>query len=173
MHKIHRALGHFGNADGAVHGLCLQDGWPRYRMVLGCYLAGGDGLPHQHVDDIAVFRVQRYQATVLLESQHGAKQSTIVNHHAAAIGHVHLDAGDPRSNEVWHLSEARLVCLDDDDVKAVVNTGTIACFPLPCIVGIVQRLALVLLGKINNRRRPTHCGSAASGEKIVTGGRRP
>ena len=67
--------------------------------------------------------------------------------------------------------EARLVCLHDNDVKAIVNTGAIACFRLPGIVGIVQRLALVLLGKVNNRRRPTHCGSTAASEKIVAGGR--
>src|SRR5262245_46707053 len=142
-------------------------------MVLGGYLASGNRLPHQRVDDIAICCVERYQATVLLESQHGAKQGAIVDHHAATVGHVHLDAGDSRSDEVWHLGKTRLVRLDDDDVKAIVNAGAIAGFPLPGIVGIVQRLALVLLGKVNNGRRPTYCSSSATSQKLVTGDSHP
>jgi len=52
-------------------------------------------------------------------------------------------------------------------VKAIVNASAIAGFRLPGIVGIVQRFALVLFGKINNGGRPTYGGSAAAGEKIV------
>jgi hypothetical protein len=132
-------------------------------------MASGQRLLHQDINHIAVFGVQGNQAAMLLEGLHGAKDGAVVHHQAAAVGHVHLDAGHTLVDKPGHLLQTCFVHLNRNEVKGVIDACTPLGLALPGIVDMLEQITLALLGKVDQGCGPPYGRSTAPGYKIIAG----
>ena len=159
-----------GDAQQASHGLGLHDVRPRLRMAVHAVLARGLLLRDQRVDDTGILAVYAADAALFLQLLQRLVHGLVADHHGR-VGHVHLEGGDALGVHVVYLTFDRLVPVVDGHVEAVVTGALAVRLLVPQTQTVVERLALVGAGKVNDGGgAAVERGAGAAGEIIRRGG---
>ena len=153
VHDVNRHVGDFGERDGAMGRFGFGASRPRQRVILRRRLSLGQRLLRQHVDHAAVFGVHADRAAVLPGPQQRLEDARIVEHEHARIRHEQLERRHALADERVHLEFHLIVELGHDHVEAVVDRGFAVRLLHPRFPGVVQRLAAVLNGEVDDRGR--------------------
>ncbi len=84
-----------GELDRTVGRLAFGDRGTGRGVPLGLGLTLGERLFDEHVDGVAVLRVDHHQRAGLVCLLHDLEECLIVDHDRAFVGHEELIAGDP------------------------------------------------------------------------------
>ena len=123
-------------------------------MVLRRGFSFRESALHQHVDHAAVFCVHTDRAAVFSGPQQRLENASVVEHENAWICHEQLEGGHSLAYERIHLGFRPVVQVGDDHVEAVVDHRLALGLFHPRFPGVMKRLAAVLNGEIDDRRRP-------------------
>ena len=158
-----------GDAQQVRDGLGLQ----RVRAALGVGRRGG--LPRglvrgdERVDDARVLAVDAGDAAVFFQLLQRAEHVLIADHHGG-VGHVHLERGDAGGEHGWDLGADGLVPVVDGHVEAIIAARAAVGLFVPEIEAVLQRLALVRAGEVDDEGRAAVDGAARAGVEVVGGG---
>ena len=172
VHEVHRRVGQLRQLDAAMRGLALQDRRPRQCVVARRGVALRQRLADQQLDDVAVLGMQRHHAAMLADQAHGLEDGGIVDHHAARIGHEHLEAAHALvADGVLHVAQDGLVDVRQDDVEAIVDAGADRRPGLRARDGVERALVLALEGEVDDGGGAAEGRRARAGLVVVAGGR--
>ena len=139
-------------------------------MAVHAVLARGLLLCDQRVDDTGILAVYAADAALLLQLLQRPVHGLVADHHGR-VGHVHLEGGDALGVHVVYLTFDRLVPVVDGHVEAVVTGALAVRLLVPQTQAVVERLALVGAGKVNDGGgAAVERGAGAAGEIIRRGG---
>ena len=158
-----------GDAQQVRDGLGLQ----RVRAAGGVGRRGG--LPRglvrgdERVDDARVLAVDARDAAVFFQLLQRAEHVLIADHHGG-VGHVHLERGDAGGEHGGDLGADGLVPVVDGHVEAIIAARAAIGLFVPEIEAVLQRLALVRAGEVDDHGRAAVDGAARAGVEVVGGG---
>ena len=165
----HGGLRHLRHFQQTVDGLSLQHagtgpGMGGRRRLTGSLFLGDEG-----VDHIGVFAVDAGDAAVFFQLLQGKENVLVANHHGR-IGQIHLKRGDALLEHLRDLADDVLVPVVDGHVKGIVAGGFAVGLFVPQVQAVLQALALVGTGKVDDHGGAAAKRCPAAGIKIVGGG---
>ena len=98
-----------------------------------------------------------------------AEHVLIADHHGG-VGHVHLERGDAGGEHGGDLGADGLVPVVDGHVEAIIAARAAVGLFVPEIEAVLQRLALVRAGEVDDEGRAAVDGAARAGVEVVGGG---
>ena len=170
MDDVYRRARHFGQRDGAMHGLGLGGGGTRERVIDRRGLSFRQRALHDHVDHAAVLGMHANQRAVFGGLRQSAENGRVVHHQHVRIRHEKLEAGHALAHHVVHVFEARAAQIGDDHVQTVIDRGAALGFLPPGVERVAHARAAGLDGEIDERGGPAECSGASSGLEIVARG---
>src|SRR6266700_6753902 len=93
----------------------------------------------------------------------------IIDHESPWIGHQEFEGGSPRSNHIVHRNFRRSGQVGNSDMKAVIDNGLTLGFSMPDLQSFSQRMAALLVGKIEDSGGATTGGGDSARLKIIAG----
>ena len=139
-------------------------------MAVHAVLARGLLLRDQRVDDPGILAVYAADTALFLQLLQRLVHGLVADHHGR-VGHVYLEGGDALGVHVVYLAFDRLVPVVDGHVEAVVTGALAVRLLVPQTQTVVERLALVGAGKVNDGGgAAVERGAGAAGEIIRRGG---
>ena len=136
---------------------------------LGLQLACGLLFRDQRVDHPGIFAVDAGDAAQLFQLLQGAENVLVADHHGR-VGQVHLKRRNALLKHFGQLRDDLLVPVVYGHVEAVVAGGAAVGLLVPQVKAVLQSLAFVRAGKVDDHgRAAAQCGAAAGAE--VVGGR--
>jgi hypothetical protein len=143
-------------------------GRPRQRVVLRLGLAGRQRLLHEHVDRIAVLRVDHHQCVRLGRDLHRAEERLVVDHQRALVGHEELVRRDALLGQRRELLE-RAAVLQVGDRHVVAHVDHLLAFGLrlPLVDRLAEGRALGLDDEVDVAGRPAERGRRLSRLDVV------
>src|SRR5436190_1056583 len=100
---------------------------------LRSWRTGGQGAPHELVDDPAVLGVDHRQRAEVARALEHAEEQVVGDHQHAAVGEEHLERADALGDDRLHVGERALVGLGDRHVEAVVDVSRAGRALLPLL----------------------------------------
>ena len=135
----------------------------------GGELSGGLPLGDHAVDDTGVLAVEAGDAPQPLQLLQRPVDVPVADHHGG-IGEIHLERGDALGEHVRQLRPDGLVPVVDGHVEAVVAEGPAVRLLVPQVQAVVQGLALVGAGEVDDRGGAAPQGRPGAGVEIVRRG---
>ena len=161
-----RRIGDLADTQQMRHRLSLR----RVRAALG--MRARHKLPirlmllNERVDHACVFAVHTRDAAVFFDLLQCVEQVLVADHHRG-IRHVHLERRNPLLEHSGYLSFNFVVPVVDRHVEAVVAARPAVGLLVPEVEAVLQALALVRAGEIDDHRRAAANGAARAGVKVV------
>ena len=165
----HRRVRCLGDPQQAAHRLSLQIGRSGAGMGGGGELSGGLLLGDHAVNDTGVLAVEAGDAPQPLQLLQCPVDVPVADHHGG-IGEIHLERRDALGEHVRQLCPDGLVPVVDGHVEAVVAEGPAVCLLMPQVQSVVQGLALVGAGEVNDRGGAAPKGCPGAGIEVIRRG---
>ena len=150
------------------HGLGLERIRAAARMRRRPNVARGLVLLDERVDHARVLAVDAGDAAVFFQLFEGVEQILVADHHGR-IGHVHLERRDALLKHLRNFRFDGFVPVVDRHVEAVIAARAAVGLLVPEVESVLQRLALVRAGEIDDHRRAAAQGAARAGVEVVGG----
>src|SRR6266513_2362145 len=93
----------------------------------------------------------------------------IIDHERPWIGHQEFEGGYACSNHIVHRNFRRSSQVGNGDMKAVIDNGLTLGFGMPGLQSFSQRMATLLVGKIEDSGGTTTSGGDSARLKIIAG----
>ena len=169
MHHHHRNPGNLRHLQKAVNGLRLQHAGPGAGVGIRPHEARFLPLLNERVNDVGIFAVDARDAAVFLHLLQGQENIPVADHHGR-IGQVHFERGNSLPDHLRDFGNDLLVPVVDGHVEAVVAGRPARSLFVPQIQAVLQALALVGAGEVNDHGGAAQQRGAAAGFKVVRRG---
>ena len=169
MDDDHGAVCRLGDAQQPADRFRLQIGGAGDGMRAGAQLAAVFPLGDHAVDDAGVLTVDAADAAQAPQLLQRPVHVPVADHHGG-IGHIHFKRGDALGEHIRQLRPDALVPVVDGHVEAVVAEGPAIGLLVPQLQAVVEGLALVGTGEVDDGGGAAPQRRAAAGIKIVGGG---
>ena len=165
----HRRVRCLGDPQQAAHCLSLQIGRSGAGVGGGGELSGGLPLGDHAVNDTGVLAVEAGDAPQPLQLLQCPVDVPVADHHGG-IGEIHLERRDALGEHVRQLCPDGLVPVVDGHVEAVVAESPAVRLLMPQVQAVVQGLALVGAGEVDDRSSAAPQGRPGAGAEIIRRG---
>ncbi len=172
MHDQDRHVDQFGQCDGAVRGLALDQHRPRVGMKARRGAAGGFQPLGQPLDAVGVLGMDHRHRAVLARDRQHVEDLAVVELQVV-VGHVDLERGVALGDQCRQfLFQHRRRRVADDQVEGVVHMRLALGAAVVVVDRGAQRLALHLRGERDHGRGAAAGRRARAGVEIVGHARR-
>jgi hypothetical protein len=169
MNDVTRRLSLLGHARRARHrvGLGARGPRPRVPARLGATLC--ERLGAQARDRVVVLAVEAHEGPEACRSLQRLEDDVVGHHQALRVGHVQLEARDPRLHHLGHDVVGGTGELGEAHVERVVDARLAVRLGVPPGEALGRRFPPVGGGEVDDRRRPTAGGGARARSEVVRG----
>ena len=140
--------------NGPMHALGLGLGRTSERVILRRRLAIRQCLLDDGIDDDAILGMHADQPTVLARHAHRFEDGGVIDQKHSRIGHEQFEARNSLIDHRPHLRQPLVRQIGADEMEPIVDRRLPIRLGVPRIHSLLQRLPLVLHGKVDDGGSP-------------------